>query len=87
MIFSYKEGKLNKINEDEFSLEKERQIFVEHNMQEVLGVTFVTSEFSVDKYRFDSVAINNPGRDENPSFVIVEYKKGKNESLVGDHKF
>ena len=42
MIFSYKEGKLNKINEDEFSLEKELQTLVEHNMQEVLGVTFVT---------------------------------------------
>ena len=82
MIFSNANGKLIKLNEEEFMLEKDLQTLVENNMEEVLGVTFVTSEFSVDKYRFDSVAINNPGRDEKPSFVIVEYKKGKNESLV-----
>jgi len=43
-----------------------------------LDLKFIATEFSIESYRFDSVAYN----EEAKSFVIIEYKRGKNESLV-----
>lgn len=43
-------------------------------------IKFIKSEFQIDKYRFDSVGFN---KDEDwNSFVIFEYKKSQNYSLI-----
>lgn len=78
MIFINSNGKLTPKKEINFQLEKHLQKLVEDNLGEILGLEFVATEFSIDSYRFDSIAYNP----ETKSFVIIEYKRGKNESLV-----
>ncbi len=78
MIFLNNNEKLVPKKEINFKLEKDLQTLVEKNISEILGLSFVATEFSIDSYRFDTIAFN----DESKSFVIIEYKRGKNESLV-----
>lgn len=78
MIFTNTNGKLIAKKEKPFALEKDLQSLVENNLNTILGLQFVTTEFAVESYRFDSVAFDA----EASAFVIIEYKRGKNESLV-----
>ncbi len=78
MIFLNKNGKLENIKEIDFKLEKDMQILVEQNLKSLLSIKFLATEFSIERYRFDTVAFN----DETNSFAIIEYKRGRNESLV-----
>ena len=43
-----------------------------------MGYTFVRSEFSINNFRIDTLAFD----EESCSFVIVEYKKDKNYSVI-----
>lgn len=67
--------KLKKIG---FKNEKELQNFFEDNLTDILQIDKVSSEFSVDKYRIDTVAYDS----EKKAFRIIEYKNVKNRSLV-----
>lgn len=78
MLVKYQNSKIENILIDEFRLEKELQTFFEENMFELTGYKFLATEFSIEHYRMDSIAFD----EEKNSFVIVEYKRGKNESLV-----
>ncbi len=78
MLFKLKEGKANRVKEDNFKLEKGIQSLVENNMSELLGLEFITTEFSVCNFRIDSLAYDK----ESNAFIIVEYKRGRNESLI-----
>lgn len=78
MILRMNSNALKRVKESEFKLEKEIQTLVENNLEELLSLKFVATEFSIEKFRFDSVAYD----EESKAFVIIEYKKGKNESLV-----
>ena len=78
MIFLNKNGRLENIKEIDFKLEKDMQILVEQNLKSLLSLKFLATEFSIERYRFDTVAFN----DETNSFAIIEYKRGRNESLV-----
>ncbi len=78
MIFLNNNGKLSAKKEIAFKLEKDLQKLVEENLNGIFGLHFIATEFSIESYRFDSVAYN----EESKSFVILEYKRGKNESLV-----
>lgn len=78
MIFYNIDGKLNQIKLKDFSLEKDLQNLVEKNLSTLFHFEFLASEFKMNKFRFDSVAFDP----ETNSFVIIEYKRGKNESLV-----
>lgn len=75
--------RLNKTNLDEveqipFKLEKDIQSLVEVNVESVFNLKFIQSELSVDKYRIDTLCFD----EENNSFVIIEYKKGKSYSVI-----
>ena len=78
MILQNNKRILKIVKETEFKLEKDIQNLVENNMTTLLGYEFLATEFSIGCFRFDSVAFDN----DSNSFVIVEYKKTKNESLV-----
>ena len=78
MIFLNDKGNLSFKKEVNFVLEKDLQNLVERNMKSIFGLKFVTTEFPIESYHFDSVAYD----EETKSFVIIEYKRGKNESLV-----
>lgn len=54
------------------------QKFVEENVQELFNLQFLATEYTLNEYRFDTIAFD----EANNAFVIIEYKRGKNESLV-----
>ena len=62
----------------DFKNEKELQTYVENNMKSILGYKFIATEFCVDNCRIDSLGYD----EENKTFIIVEYKNIKNNSLV-----
>ena len=77
-LFSSKDKKFSSIDEKPFKLEKEIQNFVESNTEEIFKIRFVSSEFSLDGLRFDSVCFD----EETKSFVIIEYKKDSSFSII-----
>lgn len=78
MLFDIKNNKLCRITIKPFSKERELQTLVENNLNEIFNLQFLASEFSIDKYRFDTLAFDK----SNNTFIIIEYKKGRNESLI-----
>ncbi len=78
MLFENKKGKLETIQEKDFKLESHIQSLVDANLKVLLGYEFLKAQFSIESFRFDTVAFDQ----ENNAFVIIEYKKGRNESLV-----
>jgi RecB family endonuclease NucS len=78
-IFSISNNTLKKIKELSFKNEKrEIQKICENNLQNLFNLEFVKSEFSLNHLRIDTLAFDN----ETNSFVILEYKKDKNFSVV-----
>ena len=77
-LYNLKNKKLSQIDQKPFNLEKDIQSVVEQNTQELYNIDFVTSEFSLGNFRIDSLCYD----EENKSFVIIEYKKGKSYSVI-----
>ena len=61
-----------------FDTEKAMQRFCESNLEMLLGLSLIASEFTVARFRFDSVAYSS----EANAFVIIEYKNDRNFSVV-----
>ncbi|MGL6114444.1 MAG: DUF5655 domain-containing protein [Cetobacterium sp.] len=78
MLIKASKGKAERILQNEFKLEKELQKFMEDNLQELLNLELVKSEFVVEKYRIDTLGFDK----ENKSFVIIEYKRGTSYSVI-----
>ncbi|RLI79072.1 hypothetical protein DRP07_10455, partial [Archaeoglobales archaeon] len=78
LIFAIKQNKLEKVREIPFSSEREIQHMTEQNLQEIFGLEFVKSEVSLADLRIDTLAFDN----ETNSFVIIEYKKDRNFSVI-----
>lgn len=70
--------KLKIIKKKPFILEKEIQSLTEDNLQCVLHLEFVKSEFAINNFRIDTLSFDN----ESKSFVIIEYKRDKNFSVI-----
>ena len=70
--------KLDQIKELPFKLEKEIQNLTELNLQTIFGLNFVRSEFSIGNFRIDTLAFDKDAS----SFVIIEYKRDKNFSVI-----
>jgi predicted transport protein len=78
LLYKNKSKSLNRVKEEKFQLEKEIQSICENNLEEIFGLKFVESEFSINNFRVDTLAYN----EETKSFVIIEYKKVKNYSVI-----
>ena len=78
MLYKIKNDIVIPVKEKEFKLEKDIQKLVENNLFELLGLKFICTEFNINNYRLDTLAYD----EENKSFIIIEYKRGRNESLV-----
>lgn len=72
------QNRLELIKESPFKLEKEIQNLTEQNIKTVFGLEFVRSEFALNNFRIDTLAFD---RDAS-SFVIIEYKRDKNFSVI-----
>ncbi len=77
-LFTLKDKKLKGISNKPFKLEKEIQIIVENNLKELFGLQFVKSELTIKNFRLDTLGYD----EENRSFVIIEYKKDRNYSII-----
>ncbi len=71
-------SKLKYIKEKPFRLEKEIQKLTENNLKTIFGLELVKSEFSLNNFRIDTLAFDK----EANAFVIIEYKRDKNFSVI-----
>ena len=70
--------RLANIKEQPFKLEKDIQSLTEENLKSIFGLDFVKSEFSLNNFRIDTLAFDIDAG----TFVIIEYKRDKNFSLI-----
>jgi len=77
-VFQIKKKKLLPVKEKRFNLESDLQKLVEDNLKTLFGLEFVSSEFPIEGFYIDTLAYDP----ETNSFVIIEYKKGKDTSIV-----
>lgn len=77
-IFKINSKKLEPISEKKIVLECDIQKLIENNLDQVFGYEFITSEVKINEFRFDTLAWNQ----ETKAFVIIEYKKDRNFSIV-----
>jgi predicted transport protein len=77
-LFNTNENKLVSVSSQQFKLEKEIQTLVESNLYELFGLEFVRSEFPLKAFRIDTLGYDK----ENKSFVIIEYKRERNFSVI-----
>jgi predicted transport protein len=64
------------------ALEKSLQLTFEKNLEGLLGVRFLASEFVTEGGRMDTLGI-----DENGTPVIIEYKRSSNENVINQGLF
>ena len=72
------EKSLKYIKENPFRLAKEIQDLTENNLKTIFGLEFVKSEFALNNFRIDTLAFDK----EVNAFVIIEYKRDKNFSVI-----
>ena len=72
------DSELEPIKELPFKLEKDIQKICENNLEVIFELNFVKSEFSLNNFRIDTLAFEK----EAQSFVIIEYKRDKNFSVI-----
>lgn len=77
-LYTNNMGALSRVQSDPFKLERDIQTLVEHNTETLFGLEFVKSELQVESFRLDSLCFDR----ERNAFVIIEYKKGKNFSVI-----
>jgi len=77
-LYNLQNKQLKYINESPFKLEREIQNICEENMPILLNCKFVRSEFAIDNFRLDSLTFDETAS----SFVIIEYKRDKNFSVI-----
>ena len=77
-LFDVRNKKVEEVEQLSFKLERDIQNLIEPNVETFFGLKFVKSEFTVDKYRVDTLCFN----EETNSFVIIEYKKGNSYSVI-----
>jgi|ADurb_Gel_01_Slu_FD_contig_91_708301_length_2860_multi_2_in_0_out_0_3 predicted transport protein len=77
-LFSLNNQVVKSITSKDFKLEKDIQNLVEKNLEEFFHLQFVSSELIIKNFRIDTLGFNR----ENKSFVIIEYKKERNYSVI-----
>ncbi|WP_386693881.1 DUF5655 domain-containing protein [Lonepinella sp. MS14435] len=78
LLFKQNENGLSSLNEKPFKLEKEIQRLFEQNLAVISDYQLIKSEFSIKNSRIDTLVFDP----ENNAFVIIEYKRSQNFSVV-----
>jgi len=76
-IFEISGEKVKKVARGEFANESELHKLVDDNLDEILGITFLASEYKIPNGRIDTLGI-----DEDGVPIIIEYKWGKDLSAI-----
>ena len=69
---------LEQVKEKPFKLERDIQNLFENNLQNIMGLQMVKSEFTIKNKRIDTLAYDK----QSNAFIIIEYKRDKNYSVV-----
>ncbi len=77
-LFNIGNEKLDEINQKAFKLERDIQELTEQNLEMIFNYQFVKSEYALNNFRLDSLAYDESSN----SFVIIEYKRDKNFSVI-----
>lgn len=77
-LYSINKTKLKSISSNKFKLERDIQNLIENNIDELFNLQFVKSELTIKNFRIDTLGYDK----ENKSFVIIEYKKERNFSII-----
>ena len=77
-IFHKQKKDLSVLKEVPFKLEKEIQNLFEDNLKNTTDLKLIKSEFTIKSNRIDTLAFD----EESKSFVIIEYKRNQNYSVV-----
>lgn len=77
-LFKVNSGQLMSISERQIDLERDIQQLTEKNIDKIFNYKFVSTEFQLNNLRIDTLAFDH----ENKSFVIIEYKKDRNLSVI-----
>lgn len=81
-LFRTAENSVIELTGGAVALERSLQILFEKNLEALLGVRFLASEFVTEGGRMDTIGI-----DENRSPVIIEYKRATNENVINQGLF
>jgi predicted transport protein len=79
-IFKISGDTAQKLSGSAVALEKSLQTYIEHNLEALLGIRFIASEYSTGKTH--GGRIDTLGIDENGCPVIIEYKRALNENVI-----
>jgi predicted transport protein len=81
-LFRIGTGTVDELTGTTDAVEKSVQNLFEKNLEELLGVRFLASEFTTNGSRIDTL-----GLDENGCPVILEYKRALNENVINQGLF
>src|SRR6266487_4618857 len=84
-LFRLKNQAASEIQGTAVSLEKSLQTLIERNLETLLGVRFLATEYITGKTH--GGRIDTLGIDENGSPVIIEYKRSLNENVINQGLF
>ena len=79
-LFNIEESNTYELVGEAVAIEKSLQSIIESNTEQLLGISFLASEYSTG--RNHSGRIDTLGIDENYSPVIIEYKRTTNENVI-----
>lgn len=82
-LFRVNSGKVDELAGTTDTIEKSVQTFFEKNLESLLGVRFLASEYTTT----NGGRIDTLGLDENRCPVIIEYKRASNENVVNQGLF
>lgn len=84
-LFRLTQGLAAELQGDASDLEKPLQTLIENNLQPLLGIRFLASEYSTGKTH--AGRIDSLGLDENDCPVILEYKRSMAENVINQGLF
>lgn len=77
-LYQNQNNQLKHIKEKPFKLEREIQKLFEKNLNSIMGIELVKSEFTIKNKRIDTLAFDPQSK----GFIIIEYKRDKSISVV-----
>lgn len=81
-LFRLGASSVSELSGGSMALEKSLQTLFEKNLESLLGVRFLASEFPTEGGRMDTLGI-----DENNTPVVIEYKRSTNENVINQGLF
>ena len=79
-LFRMTKGVASEVVSESLALEKSLQTLIERNLENLLGVRFLATEYATGKSHRGRV--DTLGLDENGCPVIIEYKRAVNENVI-----